>query len=162
MRKHSKPALQNATKADAARKVGRASFVGIGTLALMLVVSGAFAAGGVAAEARALYQKERAACLNGESRQDRATCLQEAGAALRASLDGSLNNAAVDERTRNAMVRCDALPAEDRVACLRRMRGEGVIKGSAADGGIYRELNVTVGAQPENQVPAAGLRPNSK
>ena len=35
-----------------------------------------------AADAQARYQQDRAACMSGQSNQDHATCLREAGAAL--------------------------------------------------------------------------------
>ena len=48
---------------------------------------------------------------------------------------------------RNRFARCDALPAEDRQYCMRRMNGEGRVEGSVEGGGIYRELTVTVPAR---------------
>lgn len=91
------------------------------------------------ATSRARYEQERAVCLSGRSNQDRATCLKEAAAALaearrRAPAEDSAQLA------RNARLRCDALPPQDRPDCLARMDGQGTTRGSVQDGGIYREL----------------------
>lgn len=94
-------------------------------------------------EATARHQEERAFCNSGQSHQDRATCLREAGAALVEARRGQLT----DEPgvyQQNAMMRCDRLPPDDREACMRRMAGEGTISGSVFDGGLLRELVVTV------------------
>ena len=95
-------------------------------------------------DARSRYVKERAICLAGASNQDRTTCLEEAGAALQASRRGSLDDSSFNQQTQNSQARCDALPAGDRQDCIRRMRGEGVVSGTAADGGIYREITTPV------------------
>jgi hypothetical protein len=89
--------------------------------------------------ATAQYQTERENCLNGHTNQDQKTCLKEAGAALEANRRGQLNdsNAQYDK---NMTLRCQALESDNRDACLRRMQGEGNVSGSAASGGIYREL----------------------
>lgn len=92
-----------------------------------------------AASAPESYQQERAACMNGSSNQDRATCLREAGAALAEARKGKAGGSAADYE-RNASARCDRLPDPDRRDCLARMKGEGTTSGSAARGGIYREL----------------------
>jgi hypothetical protein len=89
--------------------------------------------------ARARYEQDRQVCASGRSNQDRATCMREAQAALaevqrgRAG-DGNANYA------RNAKARCAALPSDQRQACEARMQGAGTTSGSAAAGGIYREL----------------------
>jgi hypothetical protein len=122
---------------------------------VVLVASGAMlgASAAVAADsgslssAQSLYQSERAACLNGTSNQDRATCLKEAGAALQASRRGGLDGGQA-QLEQNRLLRCDSQPAEDRQACVRRMSGEGVTSGSVQSGGIYREL-VTPGVEPQ-------------
>lgn len=100
----------------------------------------AFAADKAAVDAaRARYEQDRQVCASGRSNQDRATCMREAQAALaevqrgRAG-DGNANYA------RNAKARCAALPADQRQACEARMQGAGTTSGSAAAGGIYREL----------------------
>ena len=46
----------------------------------------------------------------------------------------------------NRFARCDVQAGEDRELCMRRMKGEGVVKGSVEGGGIYRELTVPVPA----------------
>jgi hypothetical protein len=90
-----------------------------------------------AAEAR--YQTDRRNCLNGHTDEDQKTCLKEAGAALEASRRGQLNDSNA-QYNKDATLRCQALSADDRDACMRRMQGEGSVSGSAASGGIYREL----------------------
>ena len=115
--------------------------------ALVLLFSGAAAAAdGKLSDAQSRYQQDRAACNSGQSYQDRASCLREAGAALQAAKRGGLD----DDQTayeRNRLIRCDRLEAGDREDCLRRMRGEGTVSGSVESGGIYRELRTTVPAQ---------------
>jgi hypothetical protein len=90
-------------------------------------------------DAQTRYQQDRAICESGQSHQDRATCLREAGAALDAAKRGLLNDGQAQYR-QNALIRCNALPTEERNACQARMEGQGVTRGSVAEGGIYREL----------------------
>lgn len=89
--------------------------------------------------AQSVYQQDRAACLSGQTNQDRATCLREAGAALQEARRGGLEDG--DRQfERNRLLRCDRQPPEDRADCVRRMNGEGFTSGSVEGGGIYREL----------------------
>jgi len=111
----------------------------------MLITGIAMAAAADMSEAKARYQKERAACINGQSHQDRATCLREAGAALAEARRGNLG-VGIGQYEQNQLRRCDVHQAEDREYCLRRMRGEGTISGSVEGGGIYRELRTTTPA----------------
>lgn len=87
-------------------------------------------------EAQATYKRDRAACMSGT--QDRATCLQEAGAALQEAKRGGLSNEQA-QFDRNRLLRCDNQPPQDRGECVRRMN-EGTTRGSVQGGGIYREL----------------------
>lgn len=98
--------------------------------------------------AAALHRQERAVCLGDRSNQDRATCLREADAAFAEARRGGL---AVDALpfSDNARRRCDPLPEVQRQACHARMQGQGSTSGSAATGGIYRELTTL-----ETDVPA--------
>ncbi|MFL9924701.1 hypothetical protein PQR62_10515 [Herbaspirillum lusitanum] len=89
------------------------------------------------------YEKERAACLNGSSNQDRATCLKEAGAAREEAARGKLNDPAQTQYRQNALTRCKALPDADRIECEKRIDGSGVTQGNPMDGGVLRE-NVTI------------------
>ena len=98
------------------------------------------------ADAQARYQQERAACVNGQSHQDRATCMREAGAALYEARRGQLDDRGADYQ-RNALQRCDALPAEDREACHARMTGQGHTEGSVEQGAILREYREIVPAE---------------
>jgi hypothetical protein len=92
-------------------------------------------------DANARYQAERATCMNGQSNQARETCLKEAGAALQESRRGRLSDdQAADHQ--NALLRCNALPVDDRDACQRRIEGEGTTSGSVLQGGLLRELTV--------------------
>lgn len=115
----------------------------------LLAISSTFAATAAMAasntsDANARYQAERAMCNSGQSYQDRATCLREAGAALQESKKRRLGNdqGANDAYKHNALIRCNALPADDREACQRRIEGEGTISGSVPEGGVLRELVV--------------------
>jgi hypothetical protein len=100
------------------------------------------------AEAQAQYRQELAACNSGSSLQGRETCLYEAKSAHAQSQRGALDDGATDY-LRNARQRCGALQGSDRAACSARMRGQGTTSGSAATGGIYRELTTrTVETQP--------------
>jgi hypothetical protein len=106
----------------------------------------AAAEGGKKSSAQATYQADRAACIAGQTGQDRATCLREAGAALQEARRNGLNDYQ-SEFDRNRTARCEKQPAGmERDLCIRRMNGEGTTSGSAAGGGISRELIVTVPA----------------
>ena len=108
----------------------------------LLVVSTSFAAtSAMASDKGSLYQTERAMCNSGQSNQDRATCLREAGAAQAESKKGRLSGDQNAYR-QNALIRCNALPADDREACQRRISGEGTTNGSIGTGGVIRELVV--------------------
>ena len=118
--------------------LARLSILGACALTLHTVPSTAAAASGQS-EAVARYRQERAACLDGTSHQDRATCLKEAGAALQEARRGRLDDgdAAYEQ---NRLRRCERVAPADRDDCLRRMRGDGSVSGSVERGGNFREL----------------------
>ena len=89
--------------------------------------------------ARARYAQEVALCKSGRSHQDRATCLQEAGAALAEAKRGALDKETADLAA-NRIQRCNPLPEDQRKDCIARMQGQGTTSGSVEGGGIYREL----------------------
>jgi len=90
-------------------------------------------------EAKTAYERDRAACMSGQTSQDRATCLQEASAALQESARGNLNDGQSDFE-RNRLLRCEKQPPEDRQDCVRRMSGEARTTGSVEGGGVMREF----------------------
>lgn len=102
-------------------------------------------------EARMRYQSERAACLRGETHQDRNTCLKEAAAALQESKRGTTPAETPQQYLENKFKRCLYVPDPDREDCQRRMDGEGTTTGSPEDGGIYRELSRTLPIEPTAQ-----------
>ena len=107
-------------------------------------------------DAQARYQQERAACLDGSSPQDRATCLREAGAALSEARQGNLSDGQGSLR-RNRVERCNVLPSDQRIDCIARMRGEGTTEGSVSGGGIVRE-KVTIVPAPTGVASAPATR----
>lgn len=122
---------------------------------LALTCFAATAAGGTLdPDARARYQQEKAACLNGQSHQDRATCLKEAGAALAESRTRQPIPAQANYE-QHALIRCDALPGDDRAACQRRIQGEGSTSGSVEGGGLIRTIVTPVASDPAASDAAA-------
>jgi len=108
------------------------------------VLPAAWAAGNEGlSQAQQRYNTERARCMSGQSHQDRATCLQEAGAALNEAQRGGL---ATDKSglAANATARCDAQPAADRADCMARIQGAGAVQGSVEAGGVIRSTETPV------------------
>ena len=94
---------------------------------------------GKLSEAQRTYERDRAACMSGQTSQDRATCLREASAALQEAKRGNLNDGQ-SEFERNRLLRCEKQPPEDRQDCVRRMSSEARVSGSVEGGGVLREL----------------------
>lgn len=92
-------------------------------------------------EARATFKQERAYCLDGRSHQDPATCLKEAQAAYAEARRGTLDpTGAQAALQRNTVRRCNAHPARDRAACVRRLTDGKAAQGSVRGGGILRQV----------------------
>ena len=109
-------------------------------LALAAALAPAWAAGKAGpSAAQATYQQERSRCLRGESHQDRATCLKEAGAAYDEARRGGLGGASGEDLSRNATQRCEVQPPQDRQACVQRILGAGSAQGSVEGGGLLRQ-----------------------
>jgi hypothetical protein len=87
--------------------------------------------------ASARYESERAACASISEPESRSACLREAAAARAEMQRGQL--AGESDYQRNALARCQLLPASDQELCRRRMLDQGTVSGSVSDGGIYRE-----------------------
>ena len=120
-----------------------AALAGSALLSLVCATAVLAAQGGDSADAQARYRSERAACIEGRTWQDRATCLREAGAALQEARQGHLKDDSA-AFYRNSISRCDPLPPDDKQDCIRRMNGEGIVRGSVEEGGIYRETRTIV------------------
>ncbi len=96
-----------------------------------------------AADAQARYQQDRAACMKGQTYEDRNTCLKEAGAAYDEAKRGLLTSAS-DSYKRNALKRCNELPQKDRPDCVARVEGDHTtVSGSVGAGGELRERVTT-------------------
>lgn len=122
-------------------------------LALHMAPSQAQMAGGSAAS-RA--EAERAACLDGSSHQDRATCLKEAGAAQEERRRGTLDDGQAGQYQQNALQRCQGLPAAEQADCVKRANGLGQRSGSVEGGGMIKEtVTRTVGTPSVAQAASA-------
>jgi hypothetical protein len=90
-------------------------------------------------ERQSTYQIERQRCLTGHTGQTQSSCLQEAGAVLQQPrrLDDQVD---AKQLTENALQRCNAFTGDERQSCIDRTQGHGSVQGSAASGGILREL----------------------
>jgi hypothetical protein len=112
----------------------------------------AHAADAASAAAKATYAKERADCEAGRTAEDRATCLKEAGAAQDERKRNRLDNSG--SARQNAIERCNALPAKDKVDCIARIEGpispnqKTTTSGSVEGGGVLRQTTTTTTGQP--------------
>ena len=119
-------------------------------LLLTTAVSAQVASGTTGIDATGNASSEMAACNNGTTQQDRATCITEVKNANAAKRAGQLDNAS-QRRAANALERCQALSGDDKVACEARMAGYGETEGSVAGGGVIREIETVV--VPKNERP---------
>jgi hypothetical protein len=111
----------------------------------------------------AQYQREVARCKSGQTNEDPATCLKEAGAARQQALQGGLDNQpGVNQNySQNALDRCKLVPAAQRKDCMALMQDPSQTEGSVGSGGVLRKYEYQVPVQPsqtDNQsvpVPAA-------
>jgi hypothetical protein len=112
--------------------------VGIGALLVCSVATQAASAQDPP-ERQRTYQQERQRCLSGQSGQEQTSCLREAGA-VRQQPQSVRDPVSAAQREANAVQRCDPLPDGERQSCIARMQGQGRVEGSAAAGGMLREL----------------------
>lgn len=99
---------------------------------------------------RQIYERDRAACLTGNTAQDQSACLREAGAALQERQKGALGNGvSAEDRAANAIRRCEVHKDPDaHNACVRMARGEGTQSGSVAKGGVVKEYVTRIEGEP--------------
>lgn len=86
---------------------------------------------------------EMAACNSGRTQQDRTTCMTEVKNANAAKRAGRIDNAG-GQFAANALMRCNALKGEDKLACEARVVGYGNPQGSVAGGGVITEVETVV------------------
>ena len=110
------------------------------------------------AEAAAIYKQELAACNNGQTKQTHDACVREAGAAYAEARRGLLGDGMTVDPS-NAIKRCDVQRGKDRVACEARMQGQGTTTGTAADGGILREIVTVETVETKPAPPAVVVQP---
>lgn len=124
----------------------------IGAWGMALACQAAFAAdpktdAKADAKASSTYATDRAACEQGRTSQDRATCLKEAGAAADERKRSRLDTAG--SPTANATARCDNVPTKDKADCLARIGASPspnqrtTTSGSVGGGGVIRETTTT-------------------
>lgn len=101
------------------------------------------------------YQLDVQRCNAGQTNQDRATCLQEAGAALEEAQRNRLDRGQSANYDTNAMARCDNLPQAQRDDCMRQMSAPSTVKGSVESGGVLRETVIPVPAQSSGSMRGA-------
>jgi hypothetical protein len=125
------------SKKHGTRAVGR-------LLSLALLVLGSTAAQAESAQERhqrqRVYQQDRQLCLSGQSQQDQASCLREAGAARQQNM-ATKNPPDAEQLLANSLQRCATFTGDAHQSCLARIQGQGKVYGSTAEGGILRELN---------------------
>jgi len=126
---------------------------------LMVPAAHAASNGMTKADINARYELDVQRCNTGQTNQDKATCLQEAGAARDEASRNRLtsSNQAYDQ---NQTKRCDTLPTGEREDCLLQMSGQNTAtqststQGSIGGGGVLRETTITIPAQPTSPAPA--------
>jgi hypothetical protein len=153
-----KQALRNASMPPSSIARRCAAALAVAALASPLLAN---AATGDAKAARDTYRQDRAACMAGNTNgQSRADCLYEARSVLRDARRGKLQAADTDTLARNALARCDAVPADARNSCERLVRGEGERLGSVEEGGIVMWVaeapaDTSMAAAPPMQSPSS-------
>lgn len=125
------------------------SLAGLGFAALIGLASPmAFAqitAGTTGIDASGNATSEMAACRNGKSQEDRATCEKEVRNANAAKRSGKLSNDG--DFQANAMMRCNVFKMpDDKKACEARVMNTAQAQGSVAGGGVLRETTTVIPA----------------
>jgi len=86
---------------------------------------------------------EMAACKNGRTQQSRETCMTEVRNANAAKRAGKIDNAGGQFKA-NALMRCNVLQGDDKIACEARVEGFGSPQGSVAGGGVITQVETVV------------------
>jgi len=124
---------------------------------LMLAAGAVHAADAIGRAAiQSQYEQDVANCKSGKSNQDRATCMQEAGAARQEANRQNLKEGSADQHQQNMVDRCNRLPAASRQDCLTQMTSPTNVRGSVQGGGVLRETVIQV---PAGTVPPSTTMP---
>ena len=130
---------------------------------LMLAAGAVHAADAIGRAAiQSQYEQDVANCKSGKSNQDRATCMQEAGAARDEANRQNLKEGSTDQHQQNMVDRCNRLPAASRQDCLTQMTSPTNVRGSVQGGGVLRETVIQVPAgtvPPSTTMPPAAPAP---
>ena len=120
----------------------RLALIGAAALLAAGAASAQIASGTTGIDASGNTRTERAACMSGNTQQDRDTCLREANNAAADKRAGKLDSG--NDYAANALARCDVLTGEDKAACQARIVGYGSTAGSVAGGGVIRQVETVV------------------
>jgi len=136
---------------SAPRLHGAARLLGAALLACTTIAASAFTTGEAQLSPQAQYRADVAHCKSGQSNEDQATCMKEAGAALEAAKKHDLGNGTASydaDKTK----RCQGLSGDRREDCMALMNGQGNLttQGSVEGGGVLRETTITVPAPSSN------------
>jgi hypothetical protein len=138
------------------RPLACTSLVGMCLAAAIAMGAGTGANAQSSTDIEARYKLDVERCNTGQTNQDKATCLREAGAARDESRRNRLNNAN-ESYQQNQTSRCQSLPVAERNDCMLQMSGQDTrTEGSVGAGGVLRETTITI---PGTPAPAAGAVP---
>lgn len=121
----------------------RRAWIAFGSTALLAVAATAQVVG----LDNTTYRDQLEACRGGSTYQQREDCVREVRAAQAARQQGQLRDGS--DHTANALARCEVYrEQEDVQACRARVMGQGDVSGSVAGGGLLRQYEYTVPAEP--------------
>lgn len=152
--RHARTTTATAATAQALQRRRRAliAFAGTALLAIAATVQVSTARAQVTDD-MSLQQKLQA-CRSGNTYQSRESCIAEARAVNAARAQGQIQT--YGNHAANALARCNIYRDEEGVlACRARVMGLGEVSGSVAGGGLLREYDYLVPADPA-RTPGAG------
>jgi len=104
------------------------------------------------------YRQDVAACGRITARDAHQNCLSEASTTY-AMTQPTAAGEQPDQLSRNALRRCEPLPADQRADCVARMKGEGTVSGSVDGGGVLRTLTTVVPPPAADAAPPPAASP---
>jgi hypothetical protein len=128
---------------SALKRIAKSSCAVLVTALLAFSANAQIASGTTGIDATGNATSEIAACNNGTTQQSRETCMTEVRNANAAKRAGKIDNAGGQFRA-NALIRCDVLQGENKVACEARVLGYGSPQGSVAGGGVLTQVETVV------------------